>query len=120
MSKRNRAVCAASLMGYRVRNGKVYNKKGKTRTLYVQSRNSPYLCFTIWLDGKSWTVPVHKLVALQKFGTGAFKKNVVVRHLNDNRADNTFHNIKIGTSKDNATDRKHNIFLENQFKHVKL
>jgi hypothetical protein len=107
LSKRNQAVLVAYLRGYRAVNGRVYNPDGKQRKLFIQSKkNSPYLCFTVRVEGISQLVPVHKLVAFQKFGGHVFQKNVVVRHLNSNRRNNKFFNIKIGSSKENAADKK--------------
>lgn len=107
LSKRNQAVLIAYLRGYRARNGKVYNKAGRQRKLFIQSKRfSPYLCFTVRVDGISQPVPIHKLVAFQKYGEQIFKKKVVVRHRDCNRNNNKHFNIKIGSQKDNEADKK--------------
>src|SRR6266404_5549617 len=107
LSKRNQAVLIAYLRGYRARNGKVYNKAGRQRKLFIQSKRfSPYFCFTVRVDGVSQAVPIHKLVAFQKYGEQMFRKNIVVRHGNDDRYNNKHFNIKIGNQKDNEADKK--------------
>src|SRR4051812_26831034 len=106
MSKRNQAVVEAYKKGYRVKNGRVFGPLKRERKLFIQSGLSPYLCFTIRVNGVSQLVPVHRLVAFQKFQKDMFRKDMMVRHLNGDRFMNRTRNIQLGTAKDNASDRK--------------
>jgi hypothetical protein len=107
MSKRNQAVVEAYRRGYRARNGRVYNSQGIERKLFIQSKkNSPYLCFSIRVNGIPQLVPVHRLVAFQKFNKAIFKPFVLVRHLNGKRKNNKHYNIQIGSHKQNMADKK--------------
>ena len=56
-----------------------------------------------WLSGR--LRPVHRLIAEAFL---PLTPGDVVRHLNDQRLDNRYENIALGTSKDNADDRKRN------------
>ncbi len=93
--------------GYTVNaNGQVMSRFGKVRKLRVrESRREHYYTFTVNVDGFSWPIPVHRLVAFQKFGDAAFAEGVVTRHLNGDSLDNSMRNIELGTPKDNALDR---------------
>lgn len=107
LSKRNLAVITAYERGYRVKNGRVYNPEGRLRKTFIQSAtHSPYLCFTIRVNGISQLVPVHRLVAFQKFKNKIFTPNIMVRHLNGKALSNNDQNIQIGTARDNAADKK--------------
>ncbi len=56
-----------------------------------------------WLAGRLRTV--HRLIAEAFLD---LHPDDLVRHLNDERQDNRYENIALGTSKDNAEDRKRN------------
>lgn len=64
----------------------------------------PYFYVLHRANGRSLAVPIHRLVAFQKYGTTIFDRKLVVRHLNGNSLDNSVENIAIGTYKDNSMD----------------
>lgn len=49
-------------------------------------------------------VKVHRFQAYQKYGDMIFTKGVVIRHKDNNKSNNTWDNIVIGDSYDNAMD----------------
>lgn len=59
----------------------------------------------IKINKKYINLETHRLQAYQKYGYKLFEDGIVVRHLNGNPLDNSWHNIAIGTSKDNSMDR---------------
>tara|TARA_R110000751_G_scaffold307674_1_gene430554 strand:- start:4412 stop:4891 length:480 start_codon:yes stop_codon:yes gene_type:complete len=58
----------------------------------------------IRLNKKHINLETHRLQAYEKYGNKLFEDGIVVRHLNGNALDNSWHNIAIGTSKDNYMD----------------
>lgn len=104
MSKTNAAMLVAVRKGYRVtEDGDVISPLN--RKLKLSTKWGDYLAFRVKLyDGTSFSVFVHKLQAYIKFGEKMFEHGVVVRHLNNNKLDNSFDNIAIGTHTDNAMD----------------
>ena len=89
--------------GYRVlEDGTVISHKGKVRKLH---NIRGYYHFTIKFKQRYVTIPVHRLVAYQKFGIKIFRHKYEVRHLNGISTDNSFENIDIGTSSDNERDK---------------
>jgi hypothetical protein len=105
MSLSNKVIEEAFRKGYRVMDGKVTyrgrfikghkQKKGKAYYLYIGVR---YL-------KKPKKIPVHRLVAYQKYGEVTFLKGVQVRHLDGNSENNTESNIAIGTASQNQMDK---------------
>jgi len=102
LSKTNLATIFACKKGYKILNGKVFTPKGKELKLADNYKGYPKIA--IRLNKKSYTVPIHKIVAYQKFGNAMFDKGVQVRHLNGNKWDFSFDNIEIGTQSDNRQD----------------
>ena len=49
-------------------------------------------------------IGLHRYQALKKYGLDIFRKGIVVRHLNNNKLDNSWDNIAIGTMRDNHFD----------------
>ncbi len=47
----------------------------------------------------------HRIQAYLKFGNKLFEKGIVVRHLNNDKLDNSYSNISIGTNLDNYHDK---------------
>ena len=91
--------------GYRRKELKIYGKQ-----------RYPVDSFTE--NGKSRSFKIHRLAAYQIFGNLVFKKDVVVRHLDDNPLNLSFENISIGSVKENS----HDIPLEvrsNRLKHAR-
>ena len=64
-----------------------------------------YLSFSMRIGEKSVKVPVHQLVAFQKFGEAYLVDGVQARHLDGNNQNNTWDNIDIGTATENAQDK---------------
>lgn len=58
----------------------------------------------IKLNKKHINLETHRLQAYQKYGDKLSEDGIVVRHLNGNALDNSWHNIVIGTHKDNYMD----------------
>lgn len=81
----------------------IYTSCGKKKSQTLNSNGYKVINFRL-TTGKVVWVPVHRIVAYFKFGSKIFEKGVVVRHLNNNRLDNTFNNISIGTQRDNIMD----------------
>lgn len=96
--------------GYRVReDGSVISHKGKVRKLMMIGRDyKRYPTFTVTIpdsNNSQYPVPVHKLVAYQKFGEAALMDGVHARHLDDDATNNSWDNIAIGSMSDNMKDR---------------
>lgn len=90
--------------GYRIIKGQIFynGRKGNGKLdsngyLLIGFRN---------FDGERRNVPVHRLVAYQKYGKKMFKKGIVVRHYDGNKKNNKEDNILIGTESDNRNDIK--------------
>ncbi len=64
-----------------------------------------YLATKVLVGNKRYNVKLHRLQAYQKFGDELYGSNIVVRHINDDKQDNSWDNIDIGTYSDNAMDR---------------
>ena len=58
----------------------------------------------IKLNKKHINLETHRLQAYQKYRDKLYEDGIVVRHLNSNSLDNSWHNIVIGTHKDNYMD----------------
>jgi DNA-binding CsgD family transcriptional regulator len=84
------------------KNGKVFNKDGIE--LNGRIKKQGYKTIAVRIDGKKRDVKVHRLQAYKKYGDALFEDGVVVRHLNNNKLDNSWDNIAIGTSYDNSMD----------------
>lgn len=113
-SKNNQILIIAYNKGYRVdKQGNVYFK-GKKRSLILDTKG--YNTFTIRCNlgdkdifRRVW---VHKLQAYQKYGNILFNHNIEVRHKNNDKSDNSFKNILIGSHKENMNDVDKNIRLD--------
>ena len=93
---------AASKKGYKVLdNGNLIGLDNK-KIGYVA--NTGYEHFTMRYNGKHLKISTHRLQAYQKYGDIIYNSKIVVRHLNGNKLDNTYHNIAIGTIRDNMLD----------------
>ena len=103
MNKNQLAVVEAHKKGYVVKDGTVFNKKGKRVNTHLHPRG--YLVFQLGFQNSSYPVLVHRLVAFQKYGNKLFKIGIQVRHLDCNKTNNADNNVCIGSCKDNALDR---------------
>ena len=101
LSKINKGILKVYRDGYRVIKQVIYNPAGKI--LKGRIDKSGYRVF------KSYKVypylPVHKLVAYQKFGSKLFESKIQVRHLDNNSLNNAEYNIDLGTGSDNMMDQ---------------
>ena len=89
--------------GYRVtKNGEVIGLKGKKLKTRLTNRGYPY--FNARVNGKKRVITVHRLAAYQKFGDDLFEEGVVVRHLDNNKQNNSLENISLGNWHDNFND----------------
>lgn len=104
MSQAKAALIHAYEKGYRVRDNLVYGIV-KKEPLKLRCSHSGYLFFGITIGKKVLKVFLHRLVAYEKYQDKLFGQNIVVRHLNGNRKDNSFDNICIGTQTENMLDR---------------
>lgn len=102
-SKRTEALLEAINRGYDIsKQGIVTNPKGKI--IHGCNSGNGYLRFTFRINGKFRNFSAHQLQAYIKFGEKIFDYPCI-RHFNDNKEDNSWDNIGLGTHKDNASDR---------------
>lgn len=83
------------------KNGNVYNKDG---VALKGKLKGGYKAIAIRIDGKRKDVKIHRFQAYMKYGDVLFEDGVVVRHLNNNKLDNSWGNIEIGSPYDNSMD----------------
>lgn len=89
--------------GYRIdKNGHAFNPKGEE----VKGKlKGGYLVFALKnAEQKRIDVKFSRLQAYQKYGDKIYEDGIVVRHLNNNKLDNSWDNIAIGTEHDNRMD----------------
>jgi hypothetical protein len=67
-------------------------------------RKTGYLWFHIRVESHLIEIPYHRLQAYQKYGDRIYKKGIVVRHLDNNKQNNSRNNIAIGTIQQNNLD----------------
>ena len=88
--------------GYTIdKDGNVYNPDGIK--LNGRDKNG-YRAIGIRINERKIDVKVHRLQAYIKFGEKIYENGIVVRHLNNNKLDNSWDNIEIGTFHDNMMD----------------
>ena len=94
----------AIVKGYFIdKEGLVYNKRRKI--LSPSLNKSGYKYFMVSCTGGAKKMLVHRLQAYQKYKDDLFKPGIQVRHFNNNKLDNSWNNILLGTSQDNADDK---------------
>lgn len=101
--------------GYRVINGEVFSpfrKEPLKIGLRIRSDYESYYFSCRGSDLKSKYIPVHRLVAYQKYGNKIFKNGIHVRHLDGNSLNNCDDNILIGTPSENCLDKPKEIRLK--------
>lgn len=106
ISQRSKAIITSYEKGYRVIEGFPYNPAGKELSTHLWKANikSPYKQITVNCDKKNVVIPIHRMVAYQKYGMEMFKLNVVVRHKDGDSLNNSDDNIILGTYEDNYYD----------------
>lgn len=88
--------------GYTIdKNGVIYNKNGEEVKGGI---SNGYKVVSLKVDGVKRRVKFHRFQAYTKYGKKLFEDGIVVRHLNNNKMDNSWDNIAIGTSQDNSMD----------------
>lgn len=88
--------------GYRVDNdGNLISPSNKK--LKMRKSTTGYYETNIRICGKLFHLPVHRLLAYQKYGDIMFAADCI-RHLDGNPLNNTFDNLEIGTNSDNRLD----------------
>lgn len=93
--------------GYKVTDsGKVIGIKGKE--LKLMNNGKGYLFFHMRVKGRKRAVPVHRLVAYTKYGDELFKHEMV-RHLDNDKQNNSTDNIALGNWLDNYNDMSEEI-----------
>lgn len=99
------AVAQAVQSGYHVDAiaGVVYGRRG-SRMNTKQHCGSGYPTLSLRIEGKGYTVQLHKMIAYAVWGDYVFAPGVVVRHLDSDRENNTISNLALGSYKDNADD----------------
>jgi hypothetical protein len=102
LSFRSQALVDAFRKGYRVRNGKVIAPSKKERKCIISSTG--YLVFSHRLGNKRSVIPIHRLVAYEKYGDVLFEEDTVVRHLDGNKLNCATENILIGSQSENMFD----------------
>ncbi len=97
-------------IGYRVtEDGFLQSPRGG----YIGGLNSSgYVKFSIQNKRKRYCVLVHRLQAYQKYGEKIYQKGLQVRHLNNNKQDNSHCNIALGTNKQNTADKDRDTVLK--------
>lgn len=89
--------------GYRIINNEIFNPLNKKINGNV---HNGYKNFGIRIfDMSTRNIPVHRLVAYQKYGDEIFKDEIQVRHLDGNSLNNIHGNIVIGSAYDNCMDK---------------
>jgi len=107
ISKLRQRCIIAKLRGYTAtQSGDVISPTG---TVLACTGGGKYNTFSINVKGDPLPVKVHQFVAYLKYGRRALGENVVVRHSNDNRRDNSFLNIRIGTQSNNMMDQPRSV-----------
>lgn len=103
MGKINNREVAAFELGYYVDNhGNIYDSNHKALNGYMGTNG--YFFIRIKINREKIPIYFHRLVALFKYGAILYKEGYEVRHLNGNKKDNSFDNIKMGTHRENMLD----------------
>ena len=101
LTKQAKVLIEAHKKGYRIsENGEIMSPSGRKLKGRVKRY---YLEFGKRFHGKVRHVPVHRMVAYQKYGDLLFQAECV-RHLDGNPLNNCPDNIEIGTQSDNMMD----------------
>ncbi|MGV6816165.1 MAG: HNH endonuclease [Thiotrichales bacterium] len=104
MSQKNNAIQVADRRGfYCDEAGNIYTQHHNKLKLY--DLGNGYLAFSIRIHTRVIKVPVHRFIAYQRFGESALFDQLVVRHLDGDKHNNTWGNLALGTHRENALDR---------------
>lgn len=89
--------------GYQItENGLAVGKRGN----FLSNFKTPegYNSFSVRFNNKIKLVKVHRLQAYQKYGNKLYDEGIVVRHLDNDKLNNSWDNIVIGTQSENMLD----------------
>ena len=104
-SRRNQALIWAVNYGYKIINNQVISPYGKI----IKTRlENGYPRFTVRYQNKTTELRVHRVLGYIKFGDKIFDPTLQIRHLDNNRENNTWDNIDIGTCSQNQMDKDEN------------
>jgi len=100
------ALILAYKKGYRVLQNQVISPRGIIRKLQKIKSKRDRLYFSIHADCPNTfgSIPVHRLVAYQKYGDELFREGIEVRHLDNDPNNNNEENISIGNHSENMMD----------------
>lgn len=82
--------------------GNLFKNNRRSRANKVHPKG--YKIFQTRISGKNIYVPIHRIVAYQKYGDKIFDTNLEVRHLDSNKLNNHYDNIVLGTHSENMFD----------------
>lgn len=104
MSRANEAILVAIKRGFKVdfKTGDVISPSG--RILKAPPNSNGYRGFSFYFNKKTSCIKVHRIIGYFKFGEEIFKPGMMIRHLDNNKLNNTYDNLGIGTMLDNARD----------------
>jgi hypothetical protein len=90
--------------GYRIKDNKCFNPKGKEIKGCIKHHPVPYKQLSLKFGKNARSIFFHALLAYQLYGEEYFKKGIVARHLDGDSLNNSENNIVLGTMKDNILD----------------
>ena len=102
MSDFSRLEIIAKEKGYLVLDDGTVNGPRKKN---IGTIHNGYVFINIKVDGKDKNIRAHRLQAYQKYGDKIYEKGMCVRHLDNNRLNNSISNIALGTNSDNMMDK---------------
>lgn len=104
MTKKDQAIIEAYQKGYRVTpEGVLLNPKNEVMEPKMVEKGYPVFNKRIGKD--TIRIKIHRFAAYCKYRGRMFKEGVVVRHLNADRTDFSWANLKLGTQSQNSMDR---------------
>ena len=100
--------------GYRIdENGNCFNLKNPDKFLKGSMNSNGYRYLGMRKpNDRPYMIPIHRLQAYQKFGDKIYENNIEVRHLDDNKLNNSWDNIEIGTHSDNMMDQQKEVRIK--------
>lgn len=102
LSKKNQAIIEADQRGYHCDSeGRLYNPQGVAISGFI---DGGYRAFSIRIDGHSQNILLHRFIAFQLRGDLAFTDGIVVRHLDNDKLNNRWENLELGSVRENYLD----------------
>lgn len=92
-----------------VGNEVTHAKRGTWYTPKPNKSGYPEISFRCRKLGITQKVPVHRVVAFQKYGEKIFEPGIIVRHKDNNKLNFDRNNILIGTALDNHLDNEKSV-----------